>query len=42
MHGHDLKECDLIAYWEHNWPECPQHLEVIPLVLHDVEAHTMG
>ncbi len=28
-HMHDLKGCDLIVCWEHNWPECP--LEVIEL-----------
>lgn len=29
MHGHDVKGCDLIVCWEHNWPECP--LEVLEL-----------
>jgi len=28
-HQHDLKECDIIVCWEHNWKECP--LEVIEL-----------
>jgi hypothetical protein len=28
-HMHDLKGCDLIVCWEHNWPECP--LEVLEL-----------
>ena len=28
-HMHDLKGCDLILCWEHNWPDCP--LEVIEL-----------
>jgi hypothetical protein len=28
-HGHQVKECDIIVCWEHNWPECP--LEVIEL-----------
>jgi hypothetical protein len=28
-HMHDVKGCDLIVCWEHNWPECP--IEVIEL-----------
>ena len=28
-HGHDPAGCDMIACWEHDWPECP--LEVIEL-----------
>ncbi len=28
-HGHDPEQCDLVVYWEHNWPECP--LEVLEL-----------
>jgi len=28
-HMHDVKECDLIVCWRHNWPECP--LEVLEL-----------
>jgi hypothetical protein len=28
-HMHDLKGCDLIICWRHNWPECP--LEVLEL-----------
>src|SRR6267154_171673 len=28
-HHHDVKGCDLIVCWEHNWPECP--LEVMEL-----------
>lgn len=28
-HGHDLRECDLIICWEHNWESCP--LPVIAL-----------
>lgn len=28
-HGHDVKKCDMIVCWEHNWPECP--IEVIEL-----------
>jgi hypothetical protein len=30
-HGHDPKGCDIIVCWEHNWPECPEHIEVIEL-----------
>ena len=28
-HGHDLKKCDCIVCWHHDWPDCP--LEVIEL-----------
>ena len=28
-HMHDVKGCDLIICWRHNWPECP--LEVLEL-----------
>ena len=28
-HGHDVKGCDMIVCWKHNWPECP--LEVLEL-----------
>ncbi|HEY5027230.1 MAG TPA: hypothetical protein VIK39_02390 [Candidatus Angelobacter sp.] len=28
-HMHDVKGCDLIICWRHNWPECP--LEVVEL-----------
>ena len=28
-HMHDVKGCDLIVCWEHNWPDCP--IEVIEL-----------
>jgi hypothetical protein len=28
-HGHDVKGCDMIICWKHNWPECP--LEVVEL-----------
>jgi hypothetical protein len=30
-HGHDPKGCDTIVCWVHNWPECPEHIEVIEL-----------
>ena len=23
LHQHDVKACDLIVCWRHNWPECP-------------------
>jgi len=28
-HGHDVKGCDLIVCWEHDWEECP--IEVVEL-----------
>jgi hypothetical protein len=28
-HLHDVKGCDMIVCWRHNWPECP--LEVLEL-----------
>jgi hypothetical protein len=30
-HRHDAKKCDVIVCWEHNWPECPEWIEVIEL-----------
>ena len=30
-HGHKADECDVIVCWIHNWPECPENLEVIEL-----------
>ncbi|HET9839687.1 MAG TPA: hypothetical protein VFR84_15785 [Candidatus Angelobacter sp.] len=30
-HKHDAKKCDVIVCWEHNWPECPEWIEVIEL-----------
>ncbi len=30
-HRHRPEECDLIVCWEHNWPECPESLEVVEL-----------
>jgi len=29
QHGHDVKACDMIVCWEHDWEDCP--LEVIEL-----------
>jgi len=31
IHKHDPNECDMIICWEHNWTECPEHIEVIEL-----------
>ncbi len=33
-HGHDSAACDLIVCWIHNWPDCPEHIEVIALSEH--------
>jgi hypothetical protein len=30
-HQHDPKGRDLIICWVHNWPECPEWIEVIEL-----------
>lgn len=30
-HGHSTSECDVIVCWRHNWPDCPQGLEVLEL-----------
>jgi hypothetical protein len=30
-HKHNLDGADVIVCWEHNWPECPDHIEVIEL-----------
>lgn len=30
-HKHPVDGCDLIVCWIHNWPECPETLEVIEL-----------
>jgi hypothetical protein len=30
-HGHAPDECDIIVCWRHNWPECPEHVEVVEL-----------
>ena len=31
VHGHDPEKCDVIICWIHNWPECPENLEVLVL-----------
>jgi hypothetical protein len=30
-HRHDPMGCDVIVCWRHNWPDCPEWLEVIEL-----------
>ncbi len=30
-HQHPADGCDMIVCWTHNWPECPEHLEVVEL-----------
>ena len=30
-HGHPANQCDVIVCWRHNWPECPDHIEVLEL-----------
>jgi len=30
-HGHAPDRCDIIVCWLHNWPDCPEHLEVVEL-----------
>jgi hypothetical protein len=30
-HGHPLTGCDIIVCWRHNWPNCPDHIEVLEL-----------
>jgi len=30
-HGHPLDGCDVIVCWRHNWPDHPQHLEILEL-----------
>jgi hypothetical protein len=32
LHHHDAKVCDVIVCWEHNWPECPEEIEVVELI----------
>ncbi len=38
-HKHDPFGADMIVCWEHDWPDCPEHLEIIELrkLIHDVE-----
>ena len=30
-HGHDPEKCDVVICWKHNWPECPENLEIVAL-----------
>ena len=30
-HGHPPDGCDIIVCWHHNWPECPENIQVIEL-----------
>jgi hypothetical protein len=30
-HRHDPAGCDVMVCWRHNWPDCPEWLEVIEL-----------
>jgi HNH endonuclease len=30
-HGHPSNGCDVIVCWRHNWPDCPDHIEVLEL-----------
>ena len=30
-HGHPLTGCDVIVCWQHNWDNCPAHIEVLEL-----------
>jgi hypothetical protein len=31
LHRHDPRGCHVIVCWKHNWPDCPEWLEVIEL-----------
>jgi hypothetical protein len=30
-HAHPATGCDVIVCWRHNWPQCPNHIEVLEL-----------
>lgn len=30
-HGHRKDGCEMIVCWRHNWPECPENIEVLEL-----------
>jgi hypothetical protein len=30
-HGHPTSGCDVIVCWRHNWPDCPDQIEVLEL-----------
>jgi len=31
IHKHDPYKCDMLICWVHNWPECPEWIEVVEL-----------
>ena len=31
IHGHDPEGCEMLICWVHNWPECPEWIEVVEL-----------
>src|SRR5258708_23020756 len=39
-HGHDATKCDIIVCWKHNWPDKPEHLDVVEL--RQVVRHMAG
>jgi hypothetical protein len=43
-HKHPPEGCDLIVCWIHNWPECPEKLEVIELrkIVREGQATYLG
>jgi hypothetical protein len=30
-HGHPTNGCDIIVCWRHNWPDCPENIEIVEL-----------
>lgn len=34
VHGHDRRGCDVLVCWEHDWPSCPESIEVVELRRH--------
>ncbi len=30
-HRHPVSECDVIVCWRHNWPDCPENLQIVEL-----------
>lgn len=30
-HGHSVEGCDVLVCWRHNWPECPDSIELLEL-----------
>ena len=39
-HNHNPEAVDIIICWNHNWPDCPEHIEVIELssLIHNLES----